>query len=162
MLSTEKIEVVVRINIDKSNTNDVERLIAILSEKLISKKIRITFGQVTAYTESCKSVENTCYNNIEFSSKLLKYYDAIEKYGFDEYNEFPYPDAKLNYCCAEVANSFVVDFEGYFYKCWNEVGNISRAIGNLNECVVSLSQTIAEAEELKGRILATVRRIESL
>ena len=139
LLSTEKIEVVVRINIDKSNTNDVERLIAILSEKLISKKIRITFGQVTAYTESCKSVENTCYNNIEFSSKLLKYYDAIEKYGFDEYNEFPYPDAKLNYCCAEVANSFVVDFEGYFYKCWNEVGNISRAIGNLNDEALDLA-----------------------
>lgn len=133
LLQTKEIDVVIRINVDKNNTADVEKLIAILNEKLIEKNVKITFGQVTAYTDACKSVENTCYNNIEFSSNILRYFDIIEKYGFDEYNEFPYPDAKLNYCCAEVANSFVVDFEGYFYKCWNEVGNIKSSIGNLND-----------------------------
>lgn len=133
LLKTEKIEVVIRINVDKNNTDDVEELISILDQRLVSKKIRITFGQVTAYTDACKSVESTCYDNVEFALNILQYYNIVKKYGFAEFNEFPYPSAKLNYCCAEVANSFVVDFEGYFYKCWNEVGNIERSIGCLNE-----------------------------
>lgn len=38
---------------------------------------------------------------------------------------------KLNYCCAEVLNSLVIDSEGYIYKCWNQVGNSSDSIGNI-------------------------------
>lgn len=30
-------------------------------------------------------------------------------------------------------NSFVVDPDGYLYKCWNEVGNIKSAVGNIKE-----------------------------
>lgn len=133
ILKTNKMEVVIRINVDKSNENDIERLIEILSEKFISKKVRITFGQVTAYTEACRSIESSCFDNGEFAVNLLKYYSILEKYGFGDYNDFPYPEAKLNYCCAELFNSFVVDHEGYLYKCWNEVGNISNSIGNITD-----------------------------
>ena len=133
LLETNKIEVVLRINVDKSNDNDVEKLIQILENKLLNKKVKITFGQVTAYTEACKTIENNCYDNGEFAVKMLQYYEILEKYGFNEYNEFPYPEVKLNYCCAELMNSFVIDPEGYLYKCWNEVGNVSGAVGNILE-----------------------------
>lgn len=131
ILKKGQMEVVIRINVDKTNENDIENLLKILSEKLINKQVRITFGQVTAYTEACRSIESTCFDNGEFAIKLLQYYSIIKKYGFGEYNEFPYPEAKLNYCCAELLNSFVVDHEGYLYKCWNEVGNVNSAIGNI-------------------------------
>ena len=131
LLAANEIEVVLRINVDKTNDADVESLIEILSDRLDSKNVKITFGQVTAYTDTCKTIEHNCYNNGEFAVKLLYYYNLLEKYGFDEYNEFPYPEVKLNYCCAEVMNSFVVDHEGYLYKCWNEVGNTQKALGNI-------------------------------
>lgn len=131
LLKTNKIEVVLRINVDKNNDSEVDKLIAILDERLVNKNVKITFGQVTAYTEACRTIEGDCYNNGEFAVKLLQYYNILAKYGFDEYNEFPYPEVKLNYCCAELMNSFVIDPEGYLYKCWNEVGNISGAIGNI-------------------------------
>lgn len=133
MLETDKIEVVIRINVDKSNQQDVESLIAILASRLSSKNIRISFGQVSAYTEACKNIENTCYDNGEFALELIKYQGVLEKYGFADANPFPYPEVKLNYCCAELLNSFVVDHEGYLYKCWNEVGNTERSIGNITD-----------------------------
>ena len=131
LLSHGEIEVVLRINIDKTNENDLDALLQVLSERFISKKVRITFGQVTAYTEACRSIESTCFNNMEFAANVCRYYGAIKKYGFDVYNDFPYPAAKLNYCCAELLNSFVVDHEGYLYKCWNQIGDIERAVGNI-------------------------------
>lgn len=133
LLATNNIEVVLRINVDKTNDQQVEELIDILDKRLVSKNIRITFGQVTAYTDACKSIEDSCYNNTEFAGKLLEYYKILQKYGFDSYNQFPYPEVKLNYCCAELMNSFVVDPDGYLYKCWNEVGNIKSAVGNIRE-----------------------------
>lgn len=139
LLDTNKINVVLRINVDKNNNTDVESLIKILSERLHSKNIRITFGQVSAYTEACKAIESSCYNNGEFAIELLKYYETLWKYGFSESNPFPYPESKVNYCCAELTNSFVVDHEGYLYKCWNEVGNIKSAVGNVNNGIYDVS-----------------------
>lgn len=139
LLKTEQIEVVLRINVDKTNDSEVEELISIFDERLVSKNVKITFGQVTAYTDACKTIESECYNNGEFAVKLLHYYGILSKYGFDVYNDFPYPEVKLNYCCAELMNSFVIDPEGYLYKCWNEVGNINGSVGNIAEGVYDIT-----------------------
>lgn len=133
LLLSNDIEVVLRINVDKSNEDTLEDLIDYLEHNLVSSSVKISFGQVTAYTEACRSIENSCYNNGEFAQKLAKYYRILKTHGFQKMNPFPYPTARLNYCCAELLNSFVIDHEGYLYKCWNEVGNVSSAIGNINE-----------------------------
>lgn len=132
-LLSNDIEVVLRINVDKTNESTLEELIGYLHEKLITEDIKITFGQVTAYTEACRSVESSCYNNAEFAKKMAVYYGILRRHGFQKANPFPYPSAKLNYCCAELLNSYVVDHEGYMYKCWNDVGNTSHSIGNIND-----------------------------
>lgn len=131
--------VVLRINIDKSNDGEVETLIAYLAERLLNKNVRITFGQVTAYTEACSSIEGSCYNNGEFAKQIIKYYGILKAYGFHKANPFPYPEAKLNYCCAELLNAFVIDHEGYLYKCWNLVGDVEKAVGNINDQAFDIS-----------------------
>lgn len=127
------IEVIIRINVDKTNVDNLEELFYILSNRLVNKNVKINFGQVTAYTEACKTIEKNCYNNIEYSSMIFELQKYISKYGFEDYNPMSYPEAKYNYCCADFGNSFVVDHEGYFYKCWNDVGNITNSIGNIND-----------------------------
>lgn len=141
ILKSEKMDVSIRINLDKSNSSELENLLTILSERLVSKKVKISFGQVTAYTEACKSIENSCFDNQEFSLEILKYYYLLEKHGFQEYNNYPYPQLMLNYCCAELINSFVVDHEGYLYKCWNEVGNIEHCVGNVSDLPYDLTNS---------------------
>lgn len=131
LLATGKIDVALRINVDKTNEYALEELLGILSERLISKNVKISFGQVTAYTDACKSVESTCFDNKEFAINMIKYYESLKRYGFDEYNEFPYPYSKYNYCCAEILQALVLDHEGNVYKCWNQVGDVPSSIGNL-------------------------------
>ena len=131
LLKIDNFNLGIRINIDKTNENTVDSLLKILYEKLISNKVKITFGHVSAYTEACKSIESSCFDNQEFAANVVKYYNLIRKYDFYEYNDIPYPEVKLNYCCAEVLNSLVIDSEGYIYKCWNQVGNSSDSIGNI-------------------------------
>lgn len=141
ILKSEKMDVSIRVNLDKSNSSELENLLTILSERLVSKKVKISFGQVTAYTEACKSIKNSCFDNQEFSLEILKYYYLLEKHGFQEYNNYPYPQLMLNYCCAELINSFVVDHEGYLYKCWNEVGNIEHSVGNVSDLPYDLTNS---------------------
>ena len=147
------IDLVLRINVDRNNEAQVGALIEYLSEVLVSKNVKITFGQVLAYTDICKGIESSCYENGEFACKVLDYYRLLEQCGFGEANKFPYPFAKLSYCCAEQLNSFVVDPDGDLYKCWNDVGNKDSSVGNLNDpvfdpsnykCGAWLSRTLPE------------------
>ena len=133
MLLQNGIEIILRVNVDKSNESQVDRLIEFLSENLVSKNVKITFGQVSAYTDACKGIEPSCYGNSEFARKILEFYRSLEQYGFGESNRFPYPYAKLSYCCAEQMSSFVVDPDGNLYKCWNDVGNKDSAVGNIKD-----------------------------
>ena len=133
LLLSNGIEVFIRINVDKTNEETLDRLIAYLASHLLNQSVKISFGQVTAYTEACRSIESSCFHNEEFAGRLAKYYEILQNHGFQKANPFPYPSARLNYCCAELMNSFVLDHEGYLYKCWNLVGDVSRAIGNIND-----------------------------
>lgn len=121
----------IRINIDKTNAPYLEPLFNDLSKKLVSKDLRISFGQVSAYTDACRSVESDCYDNAQFSAEVRAYQKLIDKYGFREYNPIDYPDPRLCYCCADFLNSFVIDPEGYLYKCWNLVGSKEHSVGNI-------------------------------
>lgn len=126
-------DVALRINIDKSNISTLEELFADLSRKLISKQLKIYVGQVSAYTEACKSVENICLTNEEYAYQKIINYELLQKYGFiDDNNLILYPSPKYIYCTAQLLNSFVVDPEGYLYKCWNEVGVLDKSIGNIS------------------------------
>lgn len=133
ILETGQIEVMLRINIDKTNSESVRELLRVLKVKLISNKVHISFGQVSAYTEACKSIEGSCFANNEFAKEIVQYYKIIEEEGFGEHNPLPYPEPRYNYCCADLINSFVIDTDGYMYKCWNEVGDNDRSIGNVND-----------------------------
>jgi len=153
LLLNNGIQVILRVNVDKSNESDVGRLIEFLSLNLLSKEVKITFGQVSAYTDACKGIEPSCYGNVEFAEKVLAFYRILESNGFGAANKFPYPFAKLSYCCAEQLSSFVIDPDGDLYKCWNDVGNKESAVGNVNDasfdptnckCGAWLSRTLPE------------------
>ena len=133
ILKTEKISVGIRINVDKSNKEELPTLLKILSDRLISKNVFISFGQVKVYTKACLSVEKTCYTNPEFAIELFSFQKLLEEYGFTEWNDIPYPQQALIYCGAERLNTFVVDPQGFLYKCWNVVGMTQHAVGNITD-----------------------------
>lgn len=124
--------ITIRINIDKTNVDRLEELLEILEANGL-KEASISLGQVTAYTEACMSVAEACLNTEEYAKSNVKYQDILHKRGFNVQGYPYYPGIKANYCCADAIGAFVLDPDGYMYKCWNDVGNIERAVGDIRK-----------------------------
>lgn len=130
LLNNAKIGVSLRINVDKDNIKSLDELLDDLAKNGI--KAGIYLGHIQANTESFSNC-NICLKKSEFN---LVNYNFIktnqEKYkGVFDFNTV-LPEKKNIFCGAEKENSFVVDSQGYAYKCWNEVGIPNRAVLNVN------------------------------
>lgn len=124
--------VTIRINIDRTNVDRIEELLDIIEANNL-KDVMISLGHVTAYTEACMSVSEACLNTEEYAKKNVKYQEILHSRGFNVQGYPYYPGIKANYCCADSSSSFVLDPEGYMYKCWNDVGNTERAVGQITK-----------------------------
>lgn len=123
----------IRINIDKTNMNNAIHLIQFLEEKGFNqfKNLTLALGKVRIYGEACNSIKDICCGIKEFSELDYDFHiTAIEK-GFNINNGFDYPKRRTNLCCADSALSYVIDPKGFLYKCWSDIGNTNKAIGNI-------------------------------
>lgn len=126
------INVHIRVNVDKTNIDKLEELLKILADNNL-QKCSIGLGHVKDYTNVCSSVVHTCLNNKEYAEATLNYQKVLLKYGFKAENYPYYPGVKANYCCADALNAYVVGPDGMLYKCWNDIGNAKRSVGNIKE-----------------------------
>ncbi|CDZ23316.1 radical SAM protein [[Clostridium] cellulosi] len=122
----------IRINIDKSNVDRLEELLDVLLDYGL-KGISVNLGHVKAYTEACSSISETCLSTEEYASESLRYQKILHDKGFDSDSYPYYPGVKANYCCADSTSAFVIDPKGNLYKCWNDVGNRERRVGNIKD-----------------------------
>ena len=128
------LDVIVRINVDKENINKIKELIFILKDRIDKySKLKIDFGKVSTLKEVCKSIEKSCFDNEEYADLLLSLTDNIINMGFDINKMNIYPQVRYNYCCADYVNSFVIDVDGFIYKCWNHVGVEDKSCGHISE-----------------------------
>jgi uncharacterized protein len=124
------LNVTIRVNIDKSNIDAIPELLEILEINQL-KDVLLTLGHVTAYTEACMSVAESCLSAEEYAQNDLKFQRLFHERGFN-IDGYPfYPGIKGNYCCADAQYSFVLDPDGYMYKCWNDVGDVHKAVGDI-------------------------------
>ena len=127
------LNVIVRINIDKDNIDRVEELLETLKARIDKhENLKIDFGQVSPFTDICKSIESDCYSNEQYADIMLPLYAKVNEYGFSVNKMNVYPSPRTNFCCHDYVNSFVVDNLGELYKCWNHVGNLKKSCGNVN------------------------------
>lgn len=123
--------IAIRINVDKTNVDHVDELLDILEAEGV-KDVVVNLGHVSAYTEACNGVTDDCMNTEEYALQDTKYQQILHKRGYEISGRYPfYPSIKANYCCADHVSAYVIDPEGYMYKCWNDVGNVKRAVGNV-------------------------------
>ena len=148
LLLNNDFRVIVRINVDKENIGYVDDLLKTLQARIERHdKLNIDFGQVSTFTEICRSIESDCYNNEQYADVMLPLYEKVNAYGFALNKMSVYPSPRMNFCCVDYANSFVVDNKGYLYRCWNHVGNIKKSHGNVNDL---------EKDELKSNYLSWI------
>lgn len=128
------IRVGVRVNIDKTNVDDVDELLKILDARIINKeRLVISFGQVFATQTACKSVGNACFNDEAYANLLVPLYERALSYGFKANEMVFYPAPRYNFCGSNKIDSMVIDPKGNIYKCWNHIGESTEICGSISE-----------------------------
>ena len=120
------IQVVIRINIDKTNISGIEQLLDDLSRNIkteyLGSLLFVTFGRVFGSQNS--------FTNNEYETLLKNIYIKASKLHLI-IPSFEVSDVKA-FCSAETANeNLVIDFAGNRYKCWNDIFNTNYAIENI-------------------------------
>lgn len=133
------INVTIRVNVSQENVADVHKLIPILIERGLNKKVGLYFSPVTKHEGTCQSVSESCLVTEEFSKWETGLIDYADKLGFEMGRRYP---ANLGgaVCTAVNNNTFVIDSEGDLFKCWNEVGKKDQRIGSLTEGITNTTQ----------------------
>lgn len=119
------LDIIIRINLDKINSNYLEDLIKDFKKYNIHKTI-FNLAPVTNYNNS---TDETCLTTEEFVV-FFKYFDSLcKEYGFETKSNII--SRVSSFCDADSLNAFVIDNKGYIYKCWQNIGVESLSINNL-------------------------------
>ena len=125
------IDVNIRVNITKSNESYFNLLLDTLVEYEL-QTCKVLPSKVIPYEESRNTnILKGCLNCKEWAFKVLEYRKMLYEKGFYDC-AYPYnPRKNFNYCHAVNVNSFVIDPYGNLYKCWTDIGILSKSIGNI-------------------------------
>jgi uncharacterized protein len=119
-----------RINISKENFGELFKLIDLLKKGELLKKVHIYIAPVYSMenTESSK-IQYMCLSKSDFADIEIKFLKYLLEKKIDIGNFYPF--SRLVVCGAVSSSSFVIDPEGYLYKCWDFIGNKKYSIGSL-------------------------------
>lgn len=120
----------VRVNVDRTNSDKLDGLFEILKEAGLQKKIKVYFGQVRSFSNTCSDLATMCYTTPEHSQLVV---NLLEKARSEGFAEAGYPSSShFGFCTADSVRGFVVGPTGLLFKCWSEVCDDPRAsVGNI-------------------------------
>lgn len=130
-MSDAGIKVIIRVNVDRTNIKRINELIPELKRYGL-EKCTVYLGKVTDSTDVTAHIADTCLDTPEYSYEAIKWYETLAENGFDVSKFlYIYPRVKKNYCIADCSSSFAIDGNGNLYKCWHDIGNSSKIVGNI-------------------------------
>ena len=121
-----------RVNVDRDNVDQIPALLDALAAEGLSE-LTVGFNPVLPIGKACQSMSEACLTNEEVTRLALALSEQVERRGLGAAVGMAYPQALTLTCCAGKLHAYVVDPEGYLYKCWNEVGDPGQACGYLLE-----------------------------
>ena len=115
-----------RVNVDKSNTEDYHLLYEFIRKRYPDYVDRIKFYPGIVHAMGRENPDTSCLFNVDeaVDFELEQYYKHGLRGNF-------YPGRMLFNCTAARRNGYVVGPEGELYKCWNDIGIKEREIGHV-------------------------------
>lgn len=117
-----------RINTGRHNVDQVHEIFEWVKDNGLSEKVFPYLGKITS-TGKEDPTTSMCLNTDEFVEARIKMING-ETANLQRNNFYPTP--VRCYCGADSNNVFVIDSDGSLYKCWDDIGHIERAVGNIN------------------------------
>lgn len=138
-------------NIGRNNREEYPDLYTELKSRWKGRNVKIY------HTYVLDNSLNTCYTKrcaIELSTKEKNRFDALlaQKGIIPKKNLYPHSDRSF-YTCMD-NNAYVIDPNGFLYKCWGDVGIEGRAIGSLNDGITNyriVSQFMVGTDKFSDR-----------
>lgn len=114
-----------RINVDCENISAADQVVEYLKSKNMLGSVHPYLGLVIPYNDSYQ--KNKCLTDEVYSKSALQF---LLRHNLPLSHIYPTP--RKNHCVADHCNGWVIDDAGYVYKCWNDIGNLEYAVGNIN------------------------------
>lgn len=125
-------QVHIRVNVDKDNINSAYELVDYLSA-LVLVDIDMNLGMMKEFgcEHSCGNCNSNLFTMKDFAEEFLEFRDYLECHGFYNAISKMQPEYKVNSCTMDAPDSYVIDPNGYVYKCISKVGQREQSIGNV-------------------------------
>ena len=119
------LQVHLRINVDFENIDAADEVVSYLKQENMLEYIYPYLGLVISYNNTYE--KNKCLTDELYSKYNLQFLLR---------NNIPlqttYPKPRGNHCISDFYNGWVVDDKGYLYKCWNDIGDVEKSVGNIH------------------------------
>lgn len=125
--------IVLRINIDKDNTDSLHEIEDFLVQNKLLKIVQPYLGNVENANE-CYN-DSSCLLPSEFSKINFDFNKRIWKHDSSGMM-MAYPIQRTNYCSADSLNSLIISADGSIYKCYQDIGNENRKTGSIMDASV--------------------------
>jgi uncharacterized protein len=128
--SCDILDIVVRINVDKTNIESAVEVVQCLRERSLDTRVNLHFAQVTASGAACGSIRDRCFTDYEFSHRLVQLYQRLFTLGI---RIMDYPEVFAGGHCGAVSEgSYVVSPTGQLFRCWEELSlDASQSTGDI-------------------------------
>lgn len=147
-LLNRKVDLNVRINIDKNNKESLDELMTLIEHRP-ARGANWYPARISPYTTVCKSVENSCFDVEDFSRVEHEFYAQSFKKGLRSEFGGLLPKNKSMFCAANHVNSYIVDPVGDLYKCWNEVGDVTKRMACLDKDGKTVADSSMKMQQMK-------------
>lgn len=136
-----RLDIDLRVNIDKTNEDKLEELTAELVDRNILDNVHAYIGHVTSTDEYG---ETKCISRKRYADLSDQWYDQLSQYSkANKYTKlYRYPLQTATRCIIETASGYVVDPDGLLYKCWNHIGREEFSIGKITDKEIKISSLL--------------------
>lgn len=124
-------KVTIRINVDRSNMNEVNYIVDELENRKILERVMVYLAKVENINQTYK--DSMCLSEREFEILKNDFETRLISKGIEIDSYRNYPISVTNTCGCDKVNSYVINADGSLYKCWDEMGREEACLGNINE-----------------------------
>lgn len=131
--ASSKLDTTIRVNVDRNaNIDMISRMLDDLEQAGLRESINMYFGLIEPLSSACANITDNCCNMAEYSRIETEFFRLLFDRGF-KVDKLPSPSG--NHCITQSISGFVIDHEGYLYRCYNHIGDRTLSMGKIHDSI---------------------------